>query len=111
MALKIRMRRQGRRNRPFYRIVVANSESPRDGRHVEVIGWYNPIEKEDDKILSIDVERVKHWLEAGAQPTEKVEHLIAKVAPEVIKERKQKAVARRETLRAKRKARKSKTTA
>ena len=60
MALKIRLRQQGRNNRPFYRLVVANCRSPRDGKYVEALGWYNPFEQELDKSVSIKPDRIQY---------------------------------------------------
>lgn len=105
MALKIRLRQQGRNNRPFYRLVVADSRSPRDGKYVEAIGWYNPFEAEADKGTYVKPDRIQHWLSLGAQMTEKVECLIAKVAPSIVRQQTQNTVAKREKVKAKRKAR------
>ncbi len=80
MALKIRLARGGAKKRPFYRIVVAEATSPRDGRFVERIGSYNPFLEHDnkDRIL-VDVERAKYWLSVGAQPTDRVVGFLAKL--------------------------------
>ena len=74
MALKIRLARGGAKKRPFYRIVVAEASCPRDGRFVERVGSYNPLlpHGHADRIV-LDVERIKHWLSVGAQPTDRVE--------------------------------------
>lgn len=106
MALKIRLRQQGRNNRPFYRVVVADSRSPRDGKYVESVGWYNPFEAELDKNLSMKIDRIQHWLGLGAQLTESVIALIEKVAPHVVRDQTKKEVAHRAKAAAKRKARK-----
>ena len=73
MSLRIRLSRAGAKKRPFYRIVVADSRSPRDGRYIEKIGTYNPLLPRDsvDRI-NIDTDRVKHWLSHGALPTDRV---------------------------------------
>jgi small subunit ribosomal protein S16 len=73
MSLKIRLARAGAKKRPFYRIVVADSRSPRDGRYIEKIGTFNPLLPRDsaDRV-NLEVERVKHWLGVGAQPTDRV---------------------------------------
>lgn len=105
MALKIRLRQQGRTNRAFYRLVVTDSRSPRDGKYVEALGWYNPIEA-DDKKLSIKTDRVQHWLSVGAQLTENVESLIRNTAPEIIQGQVEKELAQRARVAAKRKAKK-----
>jgi small subunit ribosomal protein S16 len=73
MSLKIRLARAGAKKRPFYRIVVADSRSPRDGRFIEKIGIYDPMLPNDHEArLKFDVERAKHWLEKGALPTDRV---------------------------------------
>jgi len=73
MSLKIRLTRGGAKKRPFYRIVVADSRSPRDGRFIEKIGAYDPMVGDDNpKRIVIDTERAKHWLSVGAQPTDRV---------------------------------------
>ena len=78
MALKIRLSRGGSKKRPFYRIVVAEAASPRDGRYVERIGHYNPmVAKDNDQRLVVDGERVKHWIGLGAKPTERVQKLLS----------------------------------
>ncbi len=73
MSVKIRLSRGGTKKRPYYYIVVANSTAPRDGRYIEQIGTHNPILPKDhaDRI-KIDIERAKHWLSVGAQPTDRV---------------------------------------
>jgi small subunit ribosomal protein S16 len=77
MALKIRLARGGAKKRPFYSIVVADSRSPRDGRFIEKIGTYNPmLEKSHAQRLTMNAERVKHWLAHGALPTERVERFL-----------------------------------
>lgn len=74
--VKIRLRRMGAHKKPFYRIVVSDSRSPRDGRFIEEIGYYNPIS--DPKVVKIDSEKAAKWLEIGAQPTETVRTLFKK---------------------------------
>ena len=76
MALKIRLRRMGRRNAPTYRIVVAESSMPRDGRIVESLGHYNP--RSTPKTLSVDRTRSLYWIERGAVPTETAKALLKK---------------------------------
>lgn len=73
MAVRIRLRRMGAKKRPFYRIVVADSRSPRDGRFIEEIGYYNPISKPRE--IKIDTEKAAEWLDKGAQPSETVKAL------------------------------------
>jgi small subunit ribosomal protein S16 len=73
MATSIRLSRGGSKKRPYYRIVVADSRAPRDGKFIERIGSYNPVlPKGDEKRVILDTERAKHWVEAGAQPTDRV---------------------------------------
>jgi small subunit ribosomal protein S16 len=73
MSVSIRLSRGGAKKRPYYRIVVANSRSPRDGSFIEKIGTYNPLlAKDDAKRVVLDTERAKHWLTVGAQPTDRV---------------------------------------
>jgi small subunit ribosomal protein S16 len=104
MALKIRLRQQGRTNCTSYRLVVTDSRNPRDGKYVEALGWYHPIESELEKMLFIKADRVQHWLSVGAQLTDTAAKLIAHTAPEIIRDQTQKEVARRSKKAQKRKA-------
>lgn len=106
MALKIRLRQQGRTNRAFFRLVVTDSRSPRDGKYVEALGWYNPIEGEDDKKFAIKADRIQHWLSVGAQLTDSVESLIRKSAPHIIQGLQERELAHRAKIASKRKAKK-----
>jgi len=73
MSLKIRLTRAGAKKRPFYRIVIADSRYPRDGRFIEIVGTWNPIlPKNDPKRVSLETERIQHWMSKGAQPTDRV---------------------------------------
>lgn len=73
MPLKIRLARAGAKKRPFYRIVVADSRSPRDGRFIEKLGTYNPLLKRDDPSrITLNEDRIQHWLKNGARPTDRV---------------------------------------
>jgi small subunit ribosomal protein S16 len=73
MALKIRLARGGAKKRPFYRVVIADTRSPRDGRFIEKIGSFNPLLPKDHKDrITLDLERAKHWLSVGALPTDRV---------------------------------------
>ncbi len=73
MAISIRLTRGGSKKRPYYRIIVADARSPRDGKFIEKIGTYNPLlAKDDEKRVVLDGERAKHWLSVGAQPTDRV---------------------------------------
>ena len=73
MAVKSRLRRMGQKKAPFYRIVVADSRSPRDGRFIEEIGYYDPTK--DPSVIRVDEEAAKKWLSNGAQPTQTVERI------------------------------------
>lgn len=76
MAVKIRLRRMGKKKAPFYRVVVADSRYPRDGRFIEEIGTYNPLK--DPVEVKIDVEKAQKWIQNGAQPTDTVRSLLKK---------------------------------
>jgi len=76
MAVKIRLKRLGSKKNPFYRVVVADERSPRDGRFIEEIGYYNPLTDPVD--IKIDAEKATKWLNNGAQPTETVRSLLKK---------------------------------
>ena len=73
MAIAIRLARGGAKKRPYYRIVVADSRAPRDGRYIEKIGIYNPmLAKDDENRVKFDEERIKHWLGQGAKPSDRI---------------------------------------
>ncbi len=74
MSVKIRLRRMGATKRPSYRLVVADSTSPRDGRFIEIVGHYNPLAKPAEVVVKAD--RVRHWLSVGAKPTDTVASLL-----------------------------------
>ena len=76
MAVKLRLKRGGAKQRPFYRIVAADARSPRDGRFIEIVGTYNPIPSEYE--VKIDEEKALYWLNNGAQPTDTVRSLLSK---------------------------------
>ncbi len=76
MAVRIRLARHGRKKRPFYRIVVANSEAPRDGRFLEIVGTYDPMQ--EPAAVTIHHDRLQKWLDRGAQPSDTVRSLLAK---------------------------------
>ena len=76
MAVKIRLRRMGAKRAPFYRIVVADSRYPRDGRFIEEIGTYNPVATPTE--VKVDVEKAKQWIANGAQPTDTVKAILKK---------------------------------
>ncbi len=75
--VKIRLRRTGKTKQPSYRVVVADSRSPRDGKFIEIIGHYNPIRQ--PKVLEIKADRARYWLSVGAQPTDTVVKLLQRV--------------------------------
>ena len=74
--VKLRLRRMGANKRPSYRIVAADSRAPRDGAFIEIVGFYDPIT--DPATVKVDVERARHWITVGAQPTETVRSLLSK---------------------------------
>ncbi|HHX57045.1 MAG TPA: 30S ribosomal protein S16 [Clostridiales bacterium] len=74
MAVKIRLKRLGAKKAPFYRIVVADSKSPRDGKFIEEIGFYDPTK--EPSVINVDAEKAKKWLATGAQPTETVKRIL-----------------------------------
>ena len=76
MAVKIRLRRMGAKKSPFYRIVVADSRFPRDGRFIEEIGYSNPLQ--EPSVVKVDVEKAQKWISNGAQPTDTVKALFKK---------------------------------
>ncbi len=104
MALKIRLRAQGRNNRETYRLVLADSRSPRDGKYIEMLGWYNPFESTPERNLLIKADRVQHWLDLGAQMTDNAEALIKKMAPSIVRKQTEKTLIKRARVAAKRKA-------
>ncbi|SDU40528.1 30S ribosomal protein S16 [Stappia sp. ES.058] len=77
MALKIRLARGGAKKRPFYRIVIADVRSPRDGRFIEKVGSYDPmLPKDNENRITLDAERIQHWLSHGAKPTDRVHRFL-----------------------------------
>lgn len=76
MATKIRLKRMGAKKAPFYRLVVADSRSPRDGRFIEEIGYYNPVQ--EPEVIQVNEEKAMKWLENGAQPSDTVKALLKK---------------------------------
>jgi small subunit ribosomal protein S16 len=77
MAVKIRLRRMGAKKAPFYRIVVADSRYPRDGRFIEELGYYDPTK--EPSVINVDAEKVDKWIKNGAQPTDTVKALLKKI--------------------------------
>lgn len=102
MALKIRLRQQGRTNRQTYRLVVTDIRCPRDGKYLEMVGWYNPFNHENN--CSVQSERIQYWVAQGAQITPNAEALILKVAPDLMKEIRAKRHQKRTKMAAKRRA-------
>ena len=82
MAVRIRLTRKGRKKQPFYRIIVADSEAPRDGKFLDIVGTYDPMQ--NPAIVNIDNEKLDTWIKKGAKPTETVESLIKKYVPGVV---------------------------
>ena len=100
MSLKIRMTRIGAKKRPFYRIVVADSRSPRDGRFIEKLGTYNPLLPRDHaQRLTLDKERIAHWLKVGAQPSDRVAKFLSQA--ELMKPRERREQTKKPVPRAK----------
>ena len=97
MAVKIRLRRMGAKKSPFYRVVVADSRSPRDGKCIEEIGYFNPMVEPAE--IKLDMEKVEKWIKNGAQPTERVKSIInsQKSKADVEKNTKAKAKAKATT--------------
>ena len=75
MAVKLRLKRMGSKQKPFYRIVAADSRSPRDGKFIELVGTYNPIKGQE--VVSVDEEKALKWLKNGAEPTETVRNILS----------------------------------
>jgi len=99
MSLVIRMARAGTKKRPFYHIVIADSRSPRDGRFIERIGYFNPLlPKDKEERLKLDLDKVKDWMKKGAQPSDRVMRFLdaAGVAKRTPRNNPQKAVPRKE---------------
>ncbi len=78
MAVKLRLKKFGRRHRSFFRLNAMDERSPRDGRVIEELGWYDPQAKEPEKQVSLKRERIEEWLKKGAQPTQTVRDLLKK---------------------------------
>lgn len=76
MAVKIRLRRMGAKKKPFYRVVVADSRAPRDGKCIEEVGYFNPMVEPNE--IKLDMNKIEKWLSNGAQPTERVKSIINK---------------------------------
>jgi small subunit ribosomal protein S16 len=95
--VRIRMKRLGRRRRPFYRINAVDVTTKRDGKFLEQLGWYDPLVKDEAKAIVLEVERIKHWLAKGAQPSDTVMNMLVKreiIAGDAAKEWHEKHAAR-----------------
>jgi small subunit ribosomal protein S16 len=101
MALVIRMRQQGANSRQRFRVVVTDVRSPRDGKYLEKLGWYNPFGQEG-KNLQLDIPRIQFWLDQGAQISDRVKSMVERFSPDVVRGMAAKAVAKREKARLKR---------
>jgi len=101
MAVKIRMTRMGRRHRPFFRINAIDSRAPRDGRILEKLGHYDPILKDTDKQIVLDLERVKYWLDKGAVPSDSVSEILLRLGVKTkhLEEKKQRRAKARQLAR------------
>ncbi len=96
MALIIRLRQQGKKNRHSFRLVLTDERYPRDGKYIESLGWYDP-HMENEKNFNIKVDRVKHWLESGSMISERACSLVKRASPELIKEFKNKSNQKKTT--------------
>jgi small subunit ribosomal protein S16 len=85
MVLKIRLRQQGRTNRQTYRFVVTDVRNPRDGKYLEMVGWYNPFAKVEQE-AAVDIERIQYWVGQGAQVTPSAQTILLRIAPAFMKE-------------------------
>lgn len=84
MALKIRLRSQGATNHITYRLVVTDSRSPRDGKYLESVGWYNPYAAKIEDKVNLKLDRVQHWIDCGAELSECAESLVKQAAPTIV---------------------------
>lgn len=95
MALKIRLRQQGRNNRRTYRLVVIESKQRRDGAYVECLGWYDPHREKQEDGLCLKADRIRHWLEHGAELSEKGAALVQRAEPALVQSLRQKEAERK----------------
>ncbi len=107
MAVKIRLRQQGRTNRQTYRLVACDTHVKRDGKYLDNLGWYDPFMAENN--AKVNEEKTLHWLNLGAEMTHEAKQLIARVAPGIIKQWNDKREARKVKLAAKRRANRKKS--
>ena len=103
MALKIRLRQQGRTNHTTYRLVVTDTRSPRDGKYIEMLGWSRPFDVKGLE-ASVDGERILFWLSQGAQFSENAKTFVARMAPDVLKSYRDQVERKKVAIREKRKA-------
>ena len=90
MAVRIRLKRMGRKNYPMYRVCAFDARSPRDGKSIEILGSYNPHEPDDQKKVVLKKERIEYWLSVGAKPSETVRSFIKKAGIEIPVKKKKK---------------------
>jgi len=105
MALVIRMRQQGANSRQRFRVVITDVRSPRDGKYIEKLGWYNPFGAEGSN-YQLDLPRIQFWIDQGAQISDRVKSLVKRLAPEIVQQMTSKRVARTEKTRLKKAAKK-----
>jgi len=91
VAVKIRLKRMGAKKRPFYRVVVADARSPRDGRFIESVGYYDPLR--EPKVVKLDDERIRHWMATGAKPSDAVRELLERAGMIAVRPRPVRQVA------------------
>jgi len=109
MAVKIRLRQQGRANRQTYRLVACDTHVKRDGKYLDNLGWYDPFMAENN--AKVNEEKALHWLNLGAEMSEDAKNLIARVAPSVIKQWNEKREAKKVKIAAQKRASRKKVTA
>jgi small subunit ribosomal protein S16 len=83
MAVKLRLKRMGKAHRPFYRLNAMDSRSPRDGRVIEELGFYDPLAKDEAQVLKLNKERIEYWLSVGAQPSDTARGLFRKIGIDI----------------------------
>lgn len=111
MGLKIRLRKQGRINRQFFRLVVTETGTKRDGKYIEALGWYDPHESSAEENLSLSIDRIAHWLNQGAELSDRAHALVKKGAPEVVRHHAEKQLAHKAKVSLKRKVRRKREAA
>ena len=94
MAVRLRLKRMGRRHRSFFRLNAIDSRAPRDGKVLERLGWYDPANRDPDKQVDLKIDRIRYWLSVGAQPSETVADLLKCHGVAVSKQDKTKAAAK-----------------